>query len=79
MTDCIFCKIANHEIPSSIVYEDDVVIAFLDLSQVTKGHTLWYPRGMSLIFLNMMKNWRRKSFRASLKSHAQSNVPAMTF
>ena len=44
MTDCIFCKIANHEIPSSIVYEDDVVIAFLDLSQVTKGHTLLVPK-----------------------------------
>lgn len=39
-----FCKIANHEIPSSIVYEDDVVIAFLDLSQVTKGHTLLVPK-----------------------------------
>ena len=31
MTDCIFCKIANHKIPSSIVYEDDVVIAFRTL------------------------------------------------
>ena len=44
MTDCIFCKIANHEIPSSIVYEDDLVMAFLDLSQVTKGHTLLVPK-----------------------------------
>lgn len=38
--NCIFCKIINKEIPSSIVYEDDDVIAFLDVSQVTKGHTL---------------------------------------
>ncbi len=38
--DCIFCKIAAHEIPASIVYEDDDVMAFLDISQVTKGHTL---------------------------------------
>lgn len=38
--DCIFCKIAEHEIPASIVYEDDDVMAFLDISQVTKGHTL---------------------------------------
>ena len=28
MSDCIFCKIANHEIPSTTVYEDDDVIAF---------------------------------------------------
>ena len=31
MCDCIFCKIANHEIPSTVVYEDDQVIAFDDL------------------------------------------------
>ena len=37
---CIFCMIANHEINSSIIYEDEQVVAFLDLSQVTKGHTL---------------------------------------
>lgn len=41
---CIFCMIANHEIESSIVYEDDTVMAFLDLSQVTKGHTLVVPK-----------------------------------
>jgi histidine triad (HIT) family protein len=36
--------IANHEINSSIIYEDDKVVAFLDLSQVTKGHTLVVPK-----------------------------------
>lgn len=41
---CIFCMIANHEINSSIIYEDDKVVAFLDLSQVTKGHTLVVPK-----------------------------------
>ena len=41
---CIFCAIANHEIPSSIVYEDEEVMAFLDISQVTKGHTLVIPK-----------------------------------
>ena len=41
---CIFCMIANHEINSSIIYEDDKVAAFLDLSQVTKGHTLVVPK-----------------------------------
>lgn len=41
---CIFCMIANHEIPSSTVYEDEKVIAFLDLSQVTNGHTLVIPK-----------------------------------
>ena len=38
--NCIFCKIAKGEIPSHKVYEDDDVLAFLDISQVTPGHTL---------------------------------------
>lgn len=42
--DCIFCKIINGEIPSAKVYEDDEVYAFLDISQVTKGHTLMIPK-----------------------------------
>lgn len=41
---CIFCKIVNHEIPSYTLYEDDDVLAFLDISQVTKGHTLIVPK-----------------------------------
>lgn len=41
---CIFCMIANHEIPSKVVYEDDKYIAFLDLTQTTIGHTLVVPK-----------------------------------
>ncbi|MFV0560004.1 MAG: HIT family protein [Enterococcus sp.] len=44
MDNCIFCKIINQEVPSYKVYEDDVVYAFLDLSQATKGHTLVVPK-----------------------------------
>ncbi|MBS4171892.1 HIT family protein [Bacillus sp. FJAT-49736] len=44
MSDCIFCKIINGEIPSAKVYEDEHVFAFLDISQVTKGHTLVIPK-----------------------------------
>ncbi|WP_207696095.1 HIT family protein [Enterococcus sp. DIV0212c] len=44
MSDCIFCKIINQEIPSYKVYEDDKVYAFLDITQVTKGHTLLVPK-----------------------------------
>jgi diadenosine tetraphosphate (ap4A) hydrolase (histidine triad protein, cell-cycle regulation), putative len=44
MADCIFCKIIAGEIPSSKVYEDDQVVAFLDISQVTSGHTLVVPK-----------------------------------
>ena len=44
MTDCIFCKIINREIPSYTVYEDKDVYAFLDITQTTKGHTLVIPK-----------------------------------
>lgn len=44
MDDCIFCKIINGDIPSYTVYEDDVVKAFLDISQGTPGHTLVVPK-----------------------------------
>ncbi|KML39504.1 MULTISPECIES: HIT family protein [Bacillaceae] len=44
MNDCIFCKIINGEIPSAKVFENEHVMAFLDISQVTKGHTLVIPK-----------------------------------
>lgn len=42
--DCIFCKIIAGDIPSAKVYEDEHVYAFLDISQVSKGHTLVIPK-----------------------------------
>lgn len=42
--DCIFCKIIKGEIPSSKIYEDENVFAFLDIGPITKGHTLVIPK-----------------------------------
>jgi len=44
MEGCIFCKVANHEIPSRIVYEDDEVVAFQDLDPVAPVHILIIPK-----------------------------------
>lgn len=44
MSDCIFCKIIKKEIPAEIVYEDDRLIAFLDIRPVNLGHTLLIPK-----------------------------------
>lgn len=44
MENCIFCQIIAGQIPASKVYEDEHVLAFLDISQVTKGHTLIIPK-----------------------------------
>ena len=44
MTDCLFCKIANKEIPSSAVYEDDEVFAFNDITPQAPVHILIIPK-----------------------------------
>ncbi|MDY0074583.1 MAG: HIT family protein [Acholeplasmataceae bacterium] len=40
----VFSKIVQREIPAYIVYEDELVMAFLDITQATKGHTLVIPK-----------------------------------
>jgi histidine triad (HIT) family protein len=44
MTQCIFCRIAADQAPSVRLYEDELVIAFLDIAPITPGHTLIIPR-----------------------------------
>lgn len=43
-SNCIFCKIANGEIPSTSIYEDDTFKVILDLGPATKGHALILPK-----------------------------------
>lgn len=42
--DCIFCKIAQRDIPATLVYEDDTVIAFEDINPAAPVHILVIPR-----------------------------------
>ena len=44
MSDCIFCKIINKEIPASVVYEDDDFLAFKDINPIDKVHILIIPK-----------------------------------
>ena len=44
MNDCIFCKIGKGEIPSYKVYEDENILAFLDIHPCSKGHTVVIPK-----------------------------------
>ncbi|MBR2533366.1 MAG: HIT family protein [Erysipelotrichaceae bacterium] len=53
---CIFCKIIEGEIPSRKVYEDDDILAILDISQTTMGHTLVMPKKHYDDFLQMPEN-----------------------
>ncbi|MDY0100739.1 MAG: HIT family protein [Bacilli bacterium] len=42
--DCVFCQIVKGLMPATKIYEDDDVLAFLDISQVTPGHALVIPK-----------------------------------
>ncbi|MCX8166603.1 MAG: HIT family protein [Candidatus Micrarchaeota archaeon] len=76
--DCVFCKIANGLIKSSIVFEDSDTVAFLDISPLTKGHTLVVPKkhyeNIHEIPYNELESLIRKvkllsdSIKASLKA-----------
>ena len=44
MSECIFCKIANGEIPSATLYEDEDFRVILDLGPASKGHALILPK-----------------------------------
>ncbi len=58
----IFCRIIKGEIPSTKVYEDDDVLAILDISQTTRGHTLVIPKRHCENFLDCPPEIRDKVF-----------------
>ena len=44
MSDCLFCRIVEGEIPSKRIYEDETAVAFLDINPWQQGHALVIPR-----------------------------------
>ena len=42
--ECVFSKIVSGEIPVEKIYEDEIVLAFLDINPVSDGHTLVIPK-----------------------------------
>ena len=58
--DCIFCKIANGEIPSKTLYEDGDFRVILDLGPATRGHALILPGSMRIISMNCRRIQRQK-------------------
>ena len=62
---CIFCMIANGEIPSYKVYEDDSVLAFLDVNPTAYGHTLVIPKQHCDSFLDCPNDVRDHVFEVA--------------
>jgi histidine triad (HIT) family protein len=71
MDECIFCKIAKKEIPSTIVYEDDQFLAFLDIAPANKGHTLVIPKEHYKVYTDIPEELLKK-FAVVVKKVASS-------
>ena len=61
--DCIFCKIANGEIPSATIYEDEDFRAFLDLNPATRGHALLVPKDHFANLFELDEEYAEKAIR----------------
>ena len=69
--DCIFCKIANGEIPSSALYEDDEFKVILDLGPLAKGHALILPKAHCANIYEASDEMVSKAFRLAKKMAAK--------
>lgn len=75
MTDCIFCKILNKEIPSKFVYEDEFCFAINDINPKAKKHILVIPKE-HIESLKEVKDFEliKKMFEAIKKINIQENI-----
>jgi len=75
MTDCIFCKILNKEIPSKFIYEDDCCFAINDINPKAKKHILVIPK-KHVESLREVEDFDliKKMFEAIRKINKQENI-----
>ncbi|OQA23772.1 MAG: HIT-like protein [Firmicutes bacterium ADurb.Bin354] len=65
--NCIFCKIANGEIPSKTIYEDNDFRVILDLGPATKGHALILPKEHSANLFELPEETAGKAMKLAKK------------
>jgi histidine triad (HIT) family protein len=63
MSDCIFCGILSGELPSSMVYQDDVCTAFMDIQPVNPGHVLVIPNRHAAFLADLDEDTGAHMFR----------------
>ena len=72
---CVFCQIANGEVPAHVVHEDEVTLAFLDARPLFPGHTLLIPRAHVVTLADLPDNLLAPYFAAArLLSRAMEEV-----
>ena len=65
MADCIFCQIIAGSAPASIVYRDDVCVAFMDIQPVNPGHLLVIPNRHASYMADLMEDEGAQMFRVA--------------
>ena len=60
MADCIFCMLANHDIPTNVVYEDDKIFCFHDMEPQAPVHVLLIPKKHICCLGNGVEKQRRE-------------------
>ena len=65
--DCIFCKLANGDIPTNVIYEDDTFTVIMDASPATKGHALILPKDHYANIYELDEEVAGKAFKLAKK------------
>ncbi len=65
--DCIFCQILHGESPASFTYQDDTVVAFMDVQPITQGHMLVVPREHAVLMTDINETAAMRTFRVARK------------
>ena len=61
--ECTFCQILKGESPASLTYEDDSIVAFMDIQPITHGHMLVVPRQHAVLMSEVDETVAMRSFR----------------
>jgi len=64
---CVFCEIVRGESPASFTYQDDTVIAFMDVQPITQGHMLVLPREHAVLMTDLNETAAMRTFRVARK------------
>ena len=70
MSDCIFCSIVRGEAPASLTYEDDTVVAFMDIQPISHGHMLVVPREHAELMQDVDETVAMRAFRVARRMAA---------
>src|SRR5260370_7976101 len=64
---CVFCEIVGGEWPARFTYQDDTVIAFMDVQPITQGHMLVLPREHAVLMTDVNETAAMRTFRVARK------------